>query len=688
MEASIIRKNGELFISIDGTLYPPLSFKSFRPNPRNISEFYHAGVRLFSVLSSGIISALGVPYSLFGESWIGDGVYDFSPLDRQLDMFLENAPDAFFAPMVQLDTRKWYLQAHPGTPNSFTHLSQIAGDEAYRQAAAEYLKAFIRHCEEKYGDRIYGYFLLGGTTTEWFSDCDYEASHPIKEQAFRNWCGDPSASLPTAEALNRDGGIFLEQDEQQIAAARQFHAELISDLILYFAKEAQSIIHHKKLLGLYFGYLFELGTPRLHNAGHLAYEKVFLSPDINMISSPAAYGFRTQKDSGAFMVTQKTLDAHNKLYFLEFDHRTHTVPDQLKENVLDDDGNLLYDKFRFPGTENKCRNDDESVNLMYREFILCKANDAAMWWFDMFDGWFRSDAMMHAVSHMLEMERQLSVYPQKSAAEIAVFAEGASMYRVRKSAPIAANCLAAIRRTLAECGAPYDLYSISDIFLPDIDRYSFYIFVNEYDIPDAVTEAIRRVCMQSGKTVLWLYAPDYAHNGINSINRITSLTGIPVTESSMPHGAFLSDGISCVGCSRAPYFSVPASDAKPLADWEDGTVAAAETILPAAEGAGAGCRSIYVGAYNLPSAFLRRLLSESGIWIYSDNPKVFTYANTAFLGVFNSGDEEARIHVKRDGIYHDLISGDTFAANHNTLLLPPRTRRAYLLVPEAAADGT
>ena len=102
MKVSIVKNGGEHLIEIGGRLYVPLSFKSFRPNPRNISEFYEAGVRLYSVLSSGIISALGVPYSRFGESWVGDGEYDFEPVDRQLDMFIENAPDGYFAPLAAL----------------------------------------------------------------------------------------------------------------------------------------------------------------------------------------------------------------------------------------------------------------------------------------------------------------------------------------------------------------------------------------------------------------------------------------------------------------------------------------------------------------------------------------------------------------------------------------------------------
>jgi hypothetical protein len=86
MKTKVIRDNGVLKIDIGGKIYDPLSFKSFRANPKNVSEFYKAGVRLFSVLSSGVTSALGVPYSLYGESWVGEGKYDFSAIDRQMDM--------------------------------------------------------------------------------------------------------------------------------------------------------------------------------------------------------------------------------------------------------------------------------------------------------------------------------------------------------------------------------------------------------------------------------------------------------------------------------------------------------------------------------------------------------------------------------------------------------------------------
>ena len=672
MHTSIVRHNGQLMIDIDGQLYPALSFKSFRPNPQNVSEFHEAGVRLFTVLSSGIISGLGIPYSLYGESWVGDGQYDFAPIDRQMDMFLENAPEGYFAPMFQIDTRPWYLEADKTRPNSFRNLSQIAGDPRFIRDTADYLRAVVTHCEEKYGDRIWGYFMLGGTTTEWFSDFDYEAPHPLKEAAYRKYLRDETAVLPETELLNRAGGVFLEPEEAEVAVFRKFHARLISDLILSCASSVQSVIEHRKLLGLYFGYLFELGTPRLHNAGHLDYERIFASPDIDMISSPSAYGYRKLLDPSAFMLPQKALESRNKLYFLEFDHRTHTTPKVINEPIYSESGNQLYNALNFPGSDSACKTELESINLLYRDFVFCEANGAALWWFDMLDGWFRSEGMMGAIRHMLEIDRNLLETERHSIAQVAVIAEGESMYRVRKSAPIASACLSGFRRTVAEMGAPYDLYTISDLENPALEKYSFYIFLNQYDLTDTSRTRIEQICKTKGKTVLWLYAPDYAANGENSLARITGITGITVSEAGTNPGKLLWNDHPTFEAA-APHFVISDPGANVKARFEDGSAAVAEKDLD-------GCRSIYAALYQLPSDLLRTLLRESGVFLYSAHPKVYTYANHAFLGVYNATEQEAVVFVQTDGEYYDWISGDSFMAENGKLILPQRDIRAYLLM--------
>jgi hypothetical protein len=669
-KSKIVRDNGLLKIEINGEKYLPLSFKSFRPNPQNISEFYQAGVRLFSVLSSGVTSALGVPYSLYGESWIGNRKYDFSAIDRQMDMFIANAPEAYFGVMLQLDTRDWFLKENPETPNSFTNLSQVACDEKWRTLAADYLKNAIKHIEEKYGDKVYGYFLLCGTTTEWFSDLDYEKPHVIKNKGFKNWLGDENANLPSQDRMNETGRVFLNQEENDVFLARKFHNGIIADLILYFVSQAQSVIQHNKLLGLYYGYLFELGAPRLYNAGSLGYEKVYLSPDIDVISSPSSYGYRGIDDPSAFMVTQKSLDIHNKVYFLEFDHITHVAPSKITDGLDKNaaNGRLLY----IPGAENKCKDLNETMNLMYRDYVLCQANGAALWWFDMFDGWFRSDEMMSSIAKIIRIANEISQYKQESKAEIAVFAEGEAMLRTRKTEDLATICLSDIRRTLAECGAPYDLYSISDFSKDIIDKYKFFVFVNQYDISDAVKKHIENRCKQNNKTILWLYAPDYAKEGTCNVENICNVTGINVVESDTSHGGIVYNDIVANFTLSAPYFSINDSDSDSIAYFEDGTVAIAKKKY-------SQYSSIYSSVCNLPSQLLRELLKGSGIYIYSNESKVYTYINSLVVGVYNATEEDAIINLPDDGVYNDYISGENFICKDGKIILPKKEINAYLL---------
>ncbi len=670
MDVSIKNDAGMLKISIDGKLYSPLSFKSFRPNPTNVSEFYNAGIRLFSVLSSGIINALGVPYSHFGESWVGNGEYDFSAIDKQMDMFIENAPDAYFAPMFQLDTRPWYLSEHPDMPNSFTHLSQTACYDIWKRDAAEYLKAVITHCEEKYGDKIYGYFLLGGMTTEWFSFKDKEEPHPQKELEYRKYLGDDSARLPSLEDVNRTGDAFLTEDEENVRIARRFNCETVTDLVLYFASEAQSIIKHKKLVGCYYGYLMQLDGEFLFYSGHLGYEKLFLSNDIDMISSPSNYHYRGIKDPSAFMVTKRSLDLHNKLYFLEFDHITHVAPTMVSEPCADPSGNARM--LQIPGAKNKCKDETESLNLMYRDYVLCYGKGAALWWFDMFDGWFRSERMMGAIKNMISLHEELSHVSKESVAEIGVFAEGESMYNVRRNSGLGDISLVNMQRTLAEMGAPYNLYTSADIDSPEVDKLKLLIMLNLYDISEQKMKRIREL-QSKGTVVIWLYAPDYAHGGKCDVSRISSAACMNVEISNKSHGFVKYKNLKVENDLAAPYFSVSDSSAKALAEFDDGSV----SIASSRDG-----KNIYIAAPFVSGDILGDIIGELGIFRYSKSKELYTYVNAGAIGAYNSSGAEAELHVREDGKYIDMLFSEEFYAKDGLIKLPAREINAFLLIKE------
>ena len=659
MEVKLARKNGTLKIEIDGTMYEPLSFKSFRPTERNITDFYNAGVRLFSILSSGLNSILGVPYSLYGESWLGIDNYDFSVVDKQIDLFIKCAPEGYFALMFQLDTRKWYIEEED-CPDSFTSLSQIAGNSKWRHAAAEYMKAIIRHVEEKYPDRFYGYFLLGGTTTEWFSGRDYFSPHQMKTDDYRKYIGKPDAPVPEKDRICLDKSrVFYDMaNDADVIEYVRYHNTIISDAITYFASEAQTVLKHKKLLGVYYGYLFELAGARLWNDGSLGYMKVFDSPDIDMISSPSSYEYRKHIDPSAFMVTFDSLDRRNKLYYLEFDHITHLAPQYIEGHAI-------------PGFDSKLADENQTIDIMRRDFCLTASKGAALWWFDMFEGWFYSDGMKKEIAHMIEISKRLSERKAENISEIAVFADGNSLMYVNKESQINKPLLSAQRKGLAYLGAPYDVYDVADIEKIEADKYKLFIFLDSFELSEQAKEVISQRFKKKGKTILWCYAPGYICENKADVSNISELTDISVCNYSGNDTTAIGYGVEYgFDCRYDAMFF--ASDGEVLAKYKgDGKTALARKKLK-------DYTSVYSALGNLPSRVLREIAKDAGVFVYSedDNP---VYVNNLFIGVCSHTDGTLSLNIPKSGQLKNLFDGTVYDVANGRLELKARKGEVKML---------
>lgn len=646
MESKVVRVNGALKISIDGEIFEPLSFKSFRPAESNITDFKNAGVRLFSILTAAIKCYYGIPYSLFGESWLGIGKYDFDAIDRQIDLFIKSAPDGYFAPMIMLDTRDWWLESHENFPYSFQRISQAAYDEEWRCAAGDYLEAMLTHIEEKYGERVYGYFMLCGHTTEWLSDYDFQESHPIKERYYRDYTGDPNAKIPEKNRLELPSNVSFYSDDE-VKLYQKAHAELISDTILYFAARAQKILKHKKLFGLYYGYLLELMDERLWNAGHLDFQRVFESPDIDMISSPASYEYRAIDSTSAFMLAQKSLDLHNKIYYYEFDQRTYL-------------SQTSFEGVTIPPAGYTCRNDREAVDLMHRDFMLCEANGAALWWFDMWRGWYSSPKMLSSINQMINIAGELSKYSSESISEVAVIVSGKSMYGVNKCSGINNELLGLQRDGLMRLGAPFDYYSIEDVSLIDVNKYKLFVFANDFSLSDKDREVIEKIKKSGNKTILWCYAPGYNEGGASAVSGIT---GIKLGEYS--EAPTLIE--NCGSILPAPYFF--ADEGEPLVRFSDGRTAIARKNNDT-------FTSVYSAIGNLTGKVLREIARDAGVHIFCDTAPV--YINKTVIGVYNT--DECEVNLLRDGELVDLFSGEKYVSKNCIITLPKSEFASKLLI--------
>ncbi len=656
MIAHLSLQNSRTVIDIDGTVFAPLSFKSFRPTQRNISDFYKAGIKLFNILSTGTNTMIGLPYSLYGESWIGPREYDFDAIDRQIDFFIENAPDAYFSLMLSLDTRAWWLASHTDYPDSYWNLSQMCADTEWRELASAYLCAALIHAEQKYGDRMYGYYILCGTTTEWFSDRDYETPHHIKENAYRDHTRDSTASIPPESIRETDRAVtYLHPvTDVNLIRYRRFHANLIADTILYFAAEAQRVLEHKKLLGIYYGYLYELGDPRLWNAGSLAFMKVYNSPDIDIIASPSSYSYRAIDSVSAVMVPAGSINSREKLYWLEFDHRTPFSPSS--ETGI-----------QIPGWESGYKTVDETIDAMRRDMMLTLANGIGFWWFDMFEGWFYSDTLMEEIRREIGIFEMLYKSESKNTAEIAFVTDAESLFLINKNAGVAREYFSAQRLELSLTGAPYDLLCTEDLASISGERYKLLIIAGLFKTDPSILSELNRL-KSSGVSLLWLGAAGYIGSDRLDVSGIRTATGLDIcTCNGKRDSVTFSDSNTYTIHGRDPSFYCANGDA--LAFYTGTHEAAAVR----------SGNTYWYAAGNAPREMLRRIAREAGVFIYNDRDDQAVYVRSDIIGIFIRTGNSAIIEVPENGDYSDLFTGHIYHAENNKITVYRSPSRAILL---------
>ena len=690
MKADLARENGLLKIRIDGKIYEPLAFRTFRPEQRNVHDFYKAGIRLMNVLCTGMDCTLDVPYAPFGEIWNGIGNYDFSVLDRQMELFIGNAPDAYINLMLQLDTRDWYLSENRECSNSYRNLVEMAGYGKWREDVRRYLEDVISYAENTYGERIYAYSLVCGSSNEWYTNPpgfggaeSQIRHHPIKERCYREFTGSPESRLPNPATLfHSSHGAFRDPDRDAKAIDYwRFHHGVIGDAILYFSAAVKEVTDRAKLVGLFYGYLNTLGRQRLLHEGHLGYERVWASPDIDMIYSPAKYGEpRTFTGASGYLTTVDSIGVHGKLTFQELDHRTHIAPTHLENGR------------EVPGIHDRPKNDFETRMILRREYALVATKRTAVWWFDFFGGYYYSRELMDDISLFVRTQERLSSVPIEGVSQIAVFGDVGSMFYASEYAGLSDDLLVEPSIRLARLGAPFDIYTLSDIESDSIphDRYELYVFLNAFRLSDEIRTFIKRRLQTQEKTILWLYAPDYISEKGFSTDSLSDLVGMRVAEydgvksdvrlvEQDSHDIKWNPLEFAYSQPVLPLFEITDNEATVLARYaQSGKAAAALKKTDAAT-------NVYSAVGNLPVEFYREIARLAGVHIFHEGANPVYVANR-LLGVQLQQGGSLRITLP-DGAattFEDLYDGGTVKSEGGVLELNLEAGTAKLFL---SVDG-
>ena len=679
MTVKIVKDKGRNKIEVDGRIIDSVAFKSFRPTKNNVSDFYEKGVRIFHVYCTGMRSGIKMLYSLFGEPWVGDKDYRFEVLDKQVEFFIENAPEAKVFVNLQLDTRDWWLDEHKGLPSSFTHLSQVAADEDFRRDTAEFLKAFIEYAEAKWGDRILGYFLVGGHTNEWFSEFDYEASHPTKLEAYRQYTGDAEITIPGPDRLIRPSSeIFLDPGKDgDVIKYRRFHSELVADTVLYFCHEAQKVLCHNKPLGVFFGYLMELMGERMWNAGHLDLDRVNRSPDIDLIATPSSYRFRQYDDFCAHMTLDDSLELYGKAYFASFDNFTCTVP-TLEKNprrICGDKSteDALYRLVHLMNRTDTLETEEKTIQGMRREMMLRLAKRCGTWWFDMLEGWYYNDALMNEVGSLVKVSGGLCNAEMTSAAEIAVFASCDSLYYVNKCSGMNDELYTEQREGLGRMGAPYDLYSIEDLPSVDLKKYKLAIIIGAYHMSDELRECIEKRVKGCGRALLFIGTPDYISDCGVSLSGAEKMLGMKLAALSTDEARAVAFGSEYgYGEAKSPTYFVADESAESFGSFKESEKCALgfkrykdHTVW-------------FSSLAHLSDTVLREIARDAGVHIYAEGG-VPVYVNSALAGVYNTKADFTVINLPSGGEYEEIFSGERYSTEDGKITLPTGKSPAQML---------
>lgn len=476
------------------------AYRSFLPEFEAMKRFAAAGVRTICFFPGNTTNSLGQPYAQYPSIWNWFDRYEFGSLDQQIADLKKAVPDANFICMIDLNSPEWLSRqlslAHE-SGDSFTHLTEALANPRWKEATLHYLRAFLEYAEAHYADSIQAYVLACGHTDEWF-DHNGELCGLHKQRACNDWRaahGLAPAEPPSALKMNTpdyDGLLFDPAVSSGVIEYRRFCSELVGNTICEFAAEARKLIRPEAEIGVFYGYIVtRLGAAE---SGHLAYEQVLKSPDIDFMISPGSYGDRAIGGGGGWLGCSGSEKLAGKIHMHECDQRTHTHNRDLTP----------YVSLHVPHWENT----EEDVAGIKREFTLALLKRSSLWWFDMWGGFYQEPVLFENFRLMKEIYDSRIRLTSRNVEEVAMIVDPDALAYFDQRSPRQRDFQPDIRKKLNRLGAPFETWCLRDVpSIPNLHEIKFFIFATPWEITPEKAELLNRHVLNHDRTVLWFYAP-------------------------------------------------------------------------------------------------------------------------------------------------------------------------------------
>ena len=623
--------------------------------------------------------------------WTGEQQFDFGCFDRAVEACYRYNPDALLLIDINLDMPKEWFVRHKEEITANEHRT-LSGDRvmfsfASRKARKDLIEAMrhaIQYCENsRYCNRIMGYRITGGDTTEWLgwpwskhSLPDY--STPARTM-FREYLKKHypilSASTPiptTAERLAGDGNAVLLNSSAHlpVLAYSDFYSFMIADTLAALCREARNIVGDTKVIGSYYGYTFHISSGYYSQMrGHYALEYLLnaAAGSLNFLMSPQSYRVRRPGDTSADMKPFQSLKNHGIISLIEDDTRTNN-------GVIQE---------RFTDSQYQAVNPQQSLNFCRRNFGIALARLQPIMMYSLASTEdFALPALVPALNAIVESGQFAIDHHVTRHAEIAVVVSekspkyvaacglsDKSRYRQYYSANgkphrvltgglrVVGDSITWQLTNISRMGAPVDYLLFEDL-ADNPGDYKLYMFLNCYAYDDKLLAAVKKL-QTHHTTLFWLYAPGYYRNNRNDSANMKTLTGIELKAFEHPQiPALKLSSNQVMGVTTAaiePLFYVPPQNSvKMLANYvESDRVGLAETTIGDA-------RSVFCGAYNFSTEFLRNWAQTSGVYLYDNNLDPMD-ANAAFYTLHARTPGQKTINLPKTSDVLDVFSGKIIA---------------------------
>ena len=582
-------------------------------------------------------------------------------LDRIAEKFRRTNPHAYFI---------WDLTVYPPKDWKAAHPEELVADEEGKrkpygktdfsfasrpamQIMREEVEKAIRHLEASpYANRIIGYRISSGDTPEWLAYTPrrgfaYDFSAP-STNAFKVWAAKHYPELKDpyppayAQRIELDnGGDILWNQKKHLAtiAFNEFYSDLAAEDCIELSVLAKKLVGPDKLVGTYHGYTHFLGVDgNAHHRALFAFKKVLDSRSVDFVCSPQSYTVRRLGEPFVDMKPFGTLRMNGLMAVCENDSRTHN-------------GRMLtahrYDQSLTVR---------QTIMKIRRDFAaeLCRRNPSYCYPIASLKGFDFPEMVEEGRIFRIVGQHLLDTGAPSRKAEIAYVAGERSItslsprWRGASSGELIqkyeTNGLVRVERTAehnypsweifshglarwGRCGAPVD-YVLGEDLADNPGDYRLYVFAHDFKYDDAFMKAVGRI-RERGATMLWMYAPGWAHGTDCGTACMKDLTGIEFAKISAPMVAGVTmegDDGRFMGLPEKPVSPLfyPLCPDKVIGRYADGHPGVAVVRQGRSQ-------AIFSGVWQFDQRFIRSVLKEAGVFVYSDsndpveaNEKLFT----------------------------------------------------------------